>query len=102
MYDSIRELQLNASLCVCAHAVSQPRYQYVQQINLLYPFVREDQIDEQVMFDLTAALSDVQPFTAVFEDFDFFAHGKKSYTLYLKPSAEVCSLQLRSVSLLER
>jgi len=52
----------------------------------LYPFFREQDLDQRILNTLTLTLASIQPFTIVFEEFGFFQHGKKSFTLFLKPS----------------
>jgi len=56
---------------------------WMPHINLLYPFVSEDQFSYAAN-KTERGLRDVKPFTVRFEDFGYFDHGR-SNTLYLKP-----------------
>jgi len=74
---------------------------WMPHINLLFPFVPEDQFSYAVS-KAERGLRSVTPFTVKFEDFGYFEHGR-SNTLYLKPQDEpqggLISLQAKLVAL---
>jgi hypothetical protein len=57
---------------------------WMPHINLLYPFVHNDEFSTAVD-RVKAAVASIKPFTVQFKQFDFFKHGKASYTMWLKP-----------------
>jgi 2'-5' RNA ligase len=67
---------------------------WMPHINLLYPFVHNDEFSTAVD-RVKAAVASIKPFTVQFKQFDFFKHGKASYTMWLKPepNEEIKELQ---------
>jgi len=60
---------------------------WLPHINLIYPFVPANEFP-QIVNGFTAGMAQVQPFTVTFDSFDFFEHGPRSCTLFLKPRTE--------------
>mmetsp|Transcript_9147 Transcript_9147/g.22936 ORF Transcript_9147/g.22936 Transcript_9147/m.22936 type:complete len:479 (+) Transcript_9147:224-1660(+) len=63
-----------------------PAYaRWMPHINLMYPFVPEDEFSSSVR-QLEEALASFQSFKLDLAQFSYFAHGKKSATLFLEPT----------------
>jgi len=61
---------------------------WMPHINLIYPFVPANEF-ANIVGPLTQGLSSLQPFNLTFDSFDFFEHGARSCTLFLKPRTDV-------------
>eukprot|EP01121_Diplochlamys_sp_Union-15-3_P009068 TRINITY_DN2447_c0_g3_i1.p1 TRINITY_DN2447_c0_g3~~TRINITY_DN2447_c0_g3_i1.p1 ORF type:complete len:416 (-),score=67.35 TRINITY_DN2447_c0_g3_i1:91-1305(-) len=73
---------------------------WMPHINLLYPFLPAYDFKNAVV-KFEEALKNIAPFTLTFETFDFFEHGAKSCTLFLKPETEPNASLIELQKLLE-
>lgn len=68
-------------------------HRWMPHITLLYPFVAVEEF-EQTAQCLSSLLAGFPTFTASFSSLGFFSHGRKKYTVFLKPEEEtICQLK---------
>jgi len=69
-------------------------FRWMPHINLLYPFVPDSEFGGAVE-RFRGVLRDAAPFTVSFNTFDFFEHGRRSCTMYLKPEPPNALIKLQ-------
>jgi len=68
---------------------------WMPHINLLYPFVPEDQFNKYKR-KITAVCNEIQPFEIIFREFKYFPHKHQNFTMWLLPEPSNLIIKLQS------